>query len=118
MDAVAAGVGADEHEDVAGAFRLRAGELVDRGDADAHGVDERVAGVGVLEDDLAADGGDAEAVAVAADAGDDAAEEVAVARRSVESAAEAKRESRRAIGRAPIAKMSRTMPPTPVAAPW
>ena len=51
-------------------------------DADAHGVDERVRGVGVLEDDLAADGGDAEAVAVAADAGDDAAEEVAVARAS------------------------------------
>ena len=80
VDAVAAGVGADEHEDVAGAFRLRAGELVAARDADAHGVDQRVAGVGVLEEDLAADGRDAEAVAVAADAGDDAVEEVAVAR--------------------------------------
>ena len=39
--------------------------------ADAQGVDERVALVAVVEDDLAADVGQAEAVAVAADAGDD-----------------------------------------------
>ena len=41
-------------------------------DADAQRVDERVALVAVVEDDLAADVGQAEAVAVAADAGDDA----------------------------------------------
>ena len=40
--------------------------------ADAQGVDERVALVAGVEDDLAADVGQAEAVAVAADAGDDA----------------------------------------------
>jgi len=59
VDAVAAGVRADEHEDVAGAFGFGTGELVDGGDADAHGVDERVRGVRVLEDDLSADSGDA-----------------------------------------------------------
>ena len=46
---------------------------------EAHGVDEGVAGVGGGEGDFAADGGDAEAVAVAADAGDDAFEEALVA---------------------------------------
>ena len=40
--------------------------------AHAEGVDERVAGVAGVEDDLAADVGQAEAVAVAADARDDA----------------------------------------------
>src|SRR6266542_2812985 len=34
------------------------------------------------------------------------------------SAAQKRSESMTAIGRAPIARMSRTMPPTPVAAPW
>src|SRR5436190_14998258 len=34
------------------------------------------------------------------------------------SSAPNRRESRLAIGRAPIVKMSRRMPPTPVAAPW
>jgi hypothetical protein len=63
-----------------GALRDRAREVLDAGDADAHGVHERVARVRLLEADLAADGRDAEAVAVAADARDDATEEVAVAR--------------------------------------
>jgi hypothetical protein len=41
-------------------------------DADAQRVDQRVAGVAVVEEQLAADVGQAQAVAVAADAGDDA----------------------------------------------
>ena len=55
MDAVAAGIGTDEHEDVAGAFGFRAGELCDGSDADAHRVDERVRGVTFFKDDLASD---------------------------------------------------------------
>ncbi len=80
VDAVATGVGADDHDDVAGALGLGAGQAIDGGDADAHGVDERVRSVGVFEVDLAADSGNAEAVAVAADPGDDALEQVAVVR--------------------------------------
>ena len=58
-------------------------------DAEAEDVDERVAGVRRLEDDLAADGRDADAVAVAGDAGDDAFEQAAraAARRAIRSAA-------------------------------
>ena len=48
--------------------------------ADAHRVDERIALVRVVEHDLAADGRHADAVAVVADALDDAGEEVAHAR--------------------------------------
>ena len=47
-------------------------------EADAHGVDEGVFTVGIVEEDLAAHVGDAEAVAVAADTGDDALEQAAV----------------------------------------
>ena len=47
-------------------------------EADAHGVDEGVFAVGVVEEDLAAHVGDAEAVAVTADTGDDALEQAAV----------------------------------------
>jgi hypothetical protein len=44
------------------------------GQTDAQHVDERVARVDGVEDDLAADGRNPDAVAVAADAGDDALE--------------------------------------------
>ena len=72
--------------------------------------------VGALEVDLAADRRHADRVAVVADAGDGALEQVAAA---LGVAASPKRsESSTAIGRAPIAKMSRRIPPTPVAAPW
>jgi len=72
VDAVAAGVGAHQHQAVAGAFGPRAHELVGAHEADAHRVDQRVARVAVLEINLAADGRDADAVAVAAYAGDHA----------------------------------------------
>jgi hypothetical protein len=84
-------------------------------ESDRHDVDERVALVGRVEDELAADGRDADAVAVAADAAHDAVDEVPGPR--VGRVAEAERVED-AIGRAPIVKMSRRMPPTPVAAPW
>ena len=50
-------------------------DVLDAHRADAEGVDQRVALVAVVEDDLAADVGQAEAVAVAADAGDDAGQD-------------------------------------------
>ena len=71
-DAVAAGLGAEEDDLVADARGLGEVDVLDAHRADAQGVDERVALVAVVEDDLAADVGQAEAVAVATDAGDDA----------------------------------------------
>ena len=70
MDAVAAGRAAENDDAVAGLGAAEA--LVQRDDADAAGVDQRVAEVVVVEDDAAVDGGDAHAVAVVADAVDDA----------------------------------------------
>ena len=79
VDAVAARVGADEHEYVARAFRLRARQAIDGRNPDAQGIHEWIGGVGIFEDHFATDGRDAEAVAISGDAGDDAAEEIAVA---------------------------------------
>ena len=84
--------------------------------ADGHHVDQRVALVARVEDELAADRRHADAVAVAADAADDAVDEVARPRRRPGRRTAARRGPRS--GRAPIVKMSRRMPPTPVAAPW
>jgi len=52
-------------------------QLVDADDPDAHGVDQRVVGVAVLEVDLPADRRHPDAVAVAADAAHDPLEQVA-----------------------------------------
>ena len=71
-DAVAAGLRAEQDDLVAGALGLGELQPVVRQDADAQRVDQRVAGVRRVEADLAADVRQAEAVAVAADAGDDA----------------------------------------------
>ena len=75
VDAVAAGLGAHVDDGVADAGGGAEEDAVGGGDADGHGVDERVAVVGRVEVDLAADGGDADAVAVAADAADDAVDD-------------------------------------------
>ena len=116
MDAVAAGLGADVVDGVADALRDALDDLVGPRDAEAEDVDERVAGVAVVEADLAADGRDADAVAVAGDAGDHALERCGARRAG--RAGPKRSEFSSAIGRAPIVKMSRMMPPTPVAAPW
>ena len=79
VNTVAARVGADKHEDVARAFRLRARQAIDGRNSDAHGVNEWVGGIGVFEDDFATDGRDAEAVPIAGDAGNDTAEEITIA---------------------------------------
>jgi hypothetical protein len=65
---------ADVHHRVAGAGRLGGEDAVGAGDAHRHGVDERVAVVSRVEVHLAAHRGDADAVAVAADAADHAVE--------------------------------------------
>ena len=70
-DAVAAGLGAVEDHLVADAAGLGEVQVLVPQHADAERVDERVAEVGRVEDRLAADVGQAEAVAVATDAGHD-----------------------------------------------
>ena len=115
-DAVAAGLRAVQDDLVADAGRVRQVQVLVPHHADAERVDQRVAGVRRVEDDLAADVRQAEAVAVAADAGDDRR----AGRAAVSGASSGPNRSGSitATGRAPIARMSRTMPPTPVAAPW
>ena len=81
-DAVAAGRRAVEDDELAGDGRLRAHEPVDREQPDAHRVDEAVVAVGLVEDRLAADGRDADAVPVVADAADGAREVTSRAPRS------------------------------------
>ena len=71
-DAVPAGLRAEQDDGVAVAGRLGGLHPLGGQDAEAERVDQRVAGVGGIEADLAADVRQAHAVAVAADAGDDA----------------------------------------------
>ena len=80
VDAVAARLRADEDDGVAGTPGGRGDKIVVAEESDAHRVDEGIFAVGVVEEDLAPDVGDAEAVAVAADAGDDPLQKMAVLR--------------------------------------
>ncbi len=66
-DAVSPRGGAVEDDEVARAGRRRPGHPLGREEADAHGVDQRVPPVGVVEDRLAAHRRDADAVAVVPD---------------------------------------------------
>ena len=70
-DAIAARARAVEHDEVADALGRGKVDVLVLHRADAQGVDERIAGVRRVEDDLATDIGQAEAVAVTADAGHD-----------------------------------------------
>ncbi len=76
-DAVAARRRAEEDDDVTGAVRLRRLQPVRVEQADAHRVHEAVAAIGLVPHRLTADCGDADAVAVVADAGDGAVEVMA-----------------------------------------
>ncbi len=78
VDAVAAGLGAEQDDEVPLARRAGAHEVLDPDEPDAHRVDERVPRVGRRELDLAADRRHPDGVAVAPDAAHDLAEEVAV----------------------------------------
>ena len=70
MDAVAAGLGADVDDGIAGAAGLGVEDFVFADEAESEGVHERVAAVARLELGFAAEVGHAEAVAVAGDAAD------------------------------------------------
>ena len=109
-DAVAARRRAVEDEREPAASRARPRHALGRQQADAHRVDEAVVLVGRVEHDLPAHGRHSDGVSVRADSGHSALEvSVGEPKRSPSSSA---------TGRAPIAMMSRRMPPTPVAAPW
>jgi hypothetical protein len=113
-DAVATGGRAEQHGQVARSRGLPQHQAVGREDAHAQHVDQWVLAVAGVEG-LAPDRRHAHRVAVAGDAGDDALDEPLL----LGSVGSPKRRgSITAMGRAPMVKMSRRMPPTPVAAPW
>ena len=115
MDAVAAGLGAEVDDRVSDAGRLGIEDRVSAGDAHCHRVDEDIAVVALVKADRAADGRDAERIAVTADSRHHPADEAAglgMIRRAEP------QQMRQAIGRAPMVNTSRRIPPTPVAAPW
>ena len=76
MDAVASGRRAHVEDRVANALGNAALDLVMVDQADAHRVDERIALIALVKHNLSPNGGDADAVAVAGDAGDDIFEQV------------------------------------------
>jgi hypothetical protein len=76
VDAVAAGLGADVDHRVPDAGGSGIEDAVGARDAHGHGVDQAVLVVGAVEAGLARHGGDAHAVAVAADAGHHALDQV------------------------------------------
>ena len=76
MNAVATGARAHGDDRITDAFSLGANQFVFVQDPDAHGVNQRISFVGGVEHDVAAHGGNANAVAVVADSLDDAAHEV------------------------------------------
>ena len=122
-ETVATGGRADVEDRIADALGRAARDLLVAQHAEAEGVHERIALVGFVEIDLARDGRDAEAIAVVRDAattprrGADCwrFQQGWIRRRSDRPK---RSEFSAQTGRAPIVKMSRTMPPTPVAAPW
>ena len=77
VDAVAAGFGADIDHGVAHAGGGGGEDAVGLEDAHGHGIDQRVAVIGGVEIDLAAHGGHAHAIAIAANAADHAIEDAA-----------------------------------------
>ncbi len=89
VDAVAPGLGADIDDEVSRPRRGRIEDAVGAREPDAHRVDQDVAVIGGVELALAADRRHPDAIAVAADPGDDAGDEVPGLR--VVGAAEAQR---------------------------
>ncbi len=123
VDAVAAGLGADIDDGIARAAGLGVEDLVLADEAEREGVHQRIAAVAGLEFGFAAEVGHAKAVAVAGDAAHHAFEDGVIVdapargRPGPGSIGPKRSESMTASGRAPMVKMSRRMPPTPVAAP-
>src|SRR5262249_39329675 len=81
VDAVAAGAASHVEDGIAGAARPGVEDVVTPGHAEREGVDQDVAVVAAVEPRLATHGGDAHAVAVAADAAHHAVDEEAHAGR-------------------------------------
>ena len=78
MDAVAAGVGAHQEHEIAGATGGRAGQPALLDDANAHCVDQTVDPVRLVEIELATDCRHADAVAVSANTGHNSVEQMAL----------------------------------------
>ena len=74
MEPIAPGIGADKHQQVPSTSSSRPEQLFLLSDANTHDVDQRVLRIGITEEDLAADVGDAEAVAIAGNSGDNTGE--------------------------------------------
>ena len=119
---------ADVKDRIANAAGRAARELLVPQNAKAKNVHERIAFEAFVEINLAADGRDADAIAVMRDAGDHAGEQAPIGgdfefarfrfQISHPVIGPKRSELSRNSGRAPIVKMSRMIPPTPVAAPW
>ena len=69
LNAIAAGVGADQQDDITGTVRSGSAQPLMRDQSDAHRVDDRVIGIRGVEVHLAADRRAAKTIPVAADAG-------------------------------------------------
>ena len=80
VNAVPPGAGPDEQQNVAGGVRGGAGQFLDRRDAHAHGVDQRVLRVGLVEIDFTSYVGHPDAVSVPADPVHHAAQQSAIGR--------------------------------------
>ena len=76
MTAVSTGVGTNQNQQIARLFSRSACHLAVFDQADTHGVDQRVAFVGVREKYFAANVGNADAVAVRRNAADNAVDQV------------------------------------------
>ena len=130
VDAVAPGLRADVNHGIAFARSLGIENLIAPDESQSERIHQRIAGVARLEFGLAAEVGHAKAVSIRSDAADHAFQDgmilvdVLLRGRTVSVAAPARSdigpkrsESITATGRAPMVKMSRRIPPTPVAAP-
>ena len=77
VNPITPGVGTDEEDDVTGTVGAGAAQPLVANQTDAHGIDDRIVGVALIEVHVAANRWTAEAVAVAANPGDDPVEQVA-----------------------------------------
>ncbi len=124
------GLRADVDHRIARAARLGEKQIFFLRDAQRQNVHQRIAGIARLECDFAADRGHAETISVVGDAAHHAVEKAPVARdcfsvgspealvsEVLDEIGPKRSESSTAMGRAPMVKMSRRIPPTPVAAP-
>ena len=79
LNAVSTSVGADQDHRIRFSHRLGPGQLVVAKQSHAHGVDQRIAGIAILDHHFAADGRDSDAVAVGTDSPNYSAGQIAVA---------------------------------------